>query len=88
MCSMVVRNSEQRCLETAGMIDRKIDKGKWTKAELETLRGRLIFVESQIYDRTAHRALKEISAMLCSSNRGLVSDQLEKQPLFSSKTEC
>ena len=41
MCSMVVRNSEQRCLEITGMIDKIIDKEKWAKAELETLRGRL-----------------------------------------------
>lgn len=42
--SMVVCNSEQRCLNIAGIIDAIIANNRWTKAKLETLRGRLIFV--------------------------------------------
>lgn len=82
LASMVVRNSEQRCLEIAGLIDAIITNKRWTKAELETLRGRLIFVESQIYGRAAHRALKEITHALCSSSKGSVSNQLKAALTF------
>ena len=56
-----VLNSPHRCKEIGEHINKILDSGKSSRSELEVVRGRLIFVESFIYGRNAHAALRTVS---------------------------
>lgn len=56
-----VCNSESRKTEVGAAIQQIIDKKFFRRAELETLRGRLVFAESQTFGRLSKRAMRELS---------------------------
>ena len=59
-----VCNSPNRCREIGDLIDKILKSDRTNKSELEVLRGRLIFMESQIFGRVAHAALRVISSAI------------------------
>lgn len=59
-----VCNSPNRCREIGDLIDKILKSDTTNKSELEVLRGRLIFIESQIFGRVAHAALRVISSAI------------------------
>ena len=59
-----VCNSPNRCREIGDLIDKILKSDTTDKSELEVLRGRLIFMESQIFGRVAHAALRVISSAI------------------------
>lgn len=58
------------------------EKDEFKKSDLETLRGRLIFAESQIFGRLAHKALKQIGADMSSPGKCHVSKPLREALVF------
>ncbi len=64
--SVKVANTQHRGNEIVEQINHILDKDDFKRSDLETLRGRLIFAESQIFGRLAHKALKELSVAISS----------------------
>ena len=62
----VVHNVESRVRELVSTIDEILGRGALTMAEMRTLRGRLVFAESQIFGRLAG-VLMTASAIALSS---------------------
>ena len=56
-----VSNTEGRIKEVCGQIQAFLEKGRASSAELATLRGRLLFADSQIFGRRSKQAMKVLS---------------------------
>ena len=77
-----VCNSESRCKELSASIQGILDKGRFRRAEMETLRGRLIFAESQVFGRLAKKALREVSRVIHGGGSNLVDIKLRDALTF------
>ena len=77
-----VCNSESRCAELSVSIQNILDKGRFRRAEMETLRGRLIFAESQVYGRLAKKALREVSRVIHGRGSNQVDEKLRDALVF------
>ena len=82
MLSVKVLNSPHRCKEIGGHLERILQSGKSSRSELEVIRGRLIFVESHIYGRNAHSALRILSRHIHGSPFVRVDKELRKALIF------
>ena len=71
-----VCNSESRCKELSASIQDILDKGRFRRAEMETLRGRWIFAESQVFGRLAKKALREVSRVIHGGGINQVNNKL------------
>ena len=80
--SVKVANTRLRGAEIADQINGILERTDVKKTELETLRGRLIFAESQIFGRLAHKALREISSAISSSLGCPITDHLREALSF------
>ena len=75
-------NSPSPCREIGECIDRILAADRTCKSELEVLRGRLIFVESQIFGRVAHAALRIASDAVNGVPFARLDPKLKKALLF------
>ena len=66
-----VQNTEARKRALSASIDAVLAAKGATSREFETLRGRLLFAENQIFGRTANRALREVSHACRPSGLGI-----------------
>ena len=82
LLSIKVLNSPHRCREIGEHLDRILQSGKSCRSELEVVRGRLIFVESHIYGRNAHSALRILSRNIHGSPFVKVDEELHKALIF------
>lgn len=81
LLKVTVSNSEHRGKEIGDTIDSFLDKGRFRKAEMESLRGRLVFAEGQVFGRNAQKAMRELSIATASSNH-FVDQGLRKALVF------
>ena len=63
------------------MIEGMLAKKYFRKSEMESLRGRLVFAEGQLFGRVAQRSLKELSCAIASGS-GAITDALRKSLVF------
>ena len=63
------------------MIDGMLAKKYFRKSEMESLRGRLVFAEGQLFGRVAQRSLRELSCAIASGS-GAVTEALRKSLVF------
>lgn len=77
-----VLNSLHRCKEIGEHINRILGSGRSSKSELEVVRGRLIFVESFIYGRNAHAALRTVSRHIHGAPFVRVDEELRRALVF------
>ena len=82
LLSIKVLNSPHRYKEIGEHLDRILQSGKSSRSELEVIRGRLIFVESHIYGRNAHSALRILSRRIHGSPFVRVDEELSKALIF------
>ena len=83
--SVRVANTHHRSRDCSRLLHTCIfEKDEFKKSDLETLRGRLIFAESQIFGRLAHKALKQIGADMSSPGRNLFVKRLFSLEIVSS----
>ena len=82
LLSVKVLNSPHRCKEIGGHLERILQSGKSSRSELEVIRGRLIFVESHIYGRNAHSALRILSRHIHGSPFVRVDKELRRALIF------
>ena len=76
-----VSNSEHRGKDISDMIDGMLAKKYFRKSEMESLRGRLVFAEGQLFGRVAQRSLRELSCAIASGS-GAVTETLRKSLVF------
>ena len=76
-----VSNSEHRGKDISDMIDGMLAKNFFRKSEMESLRGRLVFAEGQLFGRIAQRSLRDLSLAIASGS-GAVDDTLRKSLVF------
>ena len=77
-----VCNSEARCADLSTAIQCILDRGRFRRAEIETLRGRLIFAESQVFGRLAKKALREVSRVIHGGGTNMVDKKLRDALTF------
>lgn len=82
LLTVKVLNSSHRCKEIGEHIDKILKCGRSSRSELEVVRGRLIFVESFIYGRNAHAALRVVSKHIHGSPFVRVDDELRRSLIF------
>lgn len=75
LLKVTVANSEHRGKEIGLLIDDLLTKNKFRKSEMESLRGRLVFAEGQLFGRTAQKSMRELSFALA-SGLGIISNDL------------
>ena len=63
-----VSNSEHRGKDIGDMIDGMLAKKYFRKSDMESLRGRLVFAEGQLFGRVAQRSLRELSCAIASGS--------------------
>ena len=76
-----VSNSEHRGKDISDMIDGMLAKNFYRKSEMESLRGRLVFAEGQLFGRIAQRSLRDLSLAIASGS-GAVNETLRKSLVF------
>ena len=76
-----VSNSEHRGKDISDMIEGMLTKKYFRKSEMESLRGRLVFAEGQLFGRVAQRSLRELSCAIASGS-GAVTESLRKSLVF------
>lgn len=78
---MTVSNSEHRGKEIETLIDSMLNRNSFRKSEMESLKGRLVFAEGQLFGRTAQRSMRELSFALASGS-GTINGELRKALQF------
>ena len=75
---VMVRNTEKRTKELVASIRSLIERGRFKKGELLTLRGRLQFCEGQLFGRSSAHQLQLISSRSESEHGGVVDQELRE----------
>ena len=76
-----VSNSEHRGKDISDMIDGMLAKNFYRKSEMESLRGRLVFAEGQLFGRIAQRSLRDLSLAIASGS-GAINEILRTSLVF------
>ena len=77
-----VQNSEARKRDIAGKITSVLEKGGATSKDFESLRGRLLFAEGQIFGRAACQRMKTLSSACKGAGFIRIKDDLGEALLF------